>query len=1498
MPALIPGCGTRPLRQCSRRHRLRAIARFNLVLGTAFCCLSLWLISFASDMPDNSAAEVREAHLRNFLHSETRMKPSRFSHQLTSDEAGLEVVTRIGKPEIHANGHLRIPARLNTTASLVALPRTVQDYGNSTQHESEHAQGATELSESTTAYPELPGSNDGRQTRAPGSGNVNTRSAIDYDRLREPSESNLSQGEASVVSTSKHVRNTSDLLHEAGMLGVPWFGHAELRSVANRSRARAVTSGPPRSADVPASFDVNMLRNAILFGDITGMVESKEDLYRRLQEAHGAWLKLLNDHVKNDVAMLWFGCFDGPHPPLTPLIFAAESPGSSIALIHACHGVANISSIFAIRAKLELQNVLVLSPRNAMHEDCDDDSEGPEAWRVGCNRDEPQHVSNSCAVLVISPGAIAALLDTSLPHTAEVALARVLQWCLKTLIIEDALSQNWHHHDYWDEPGKFVEAALDRIQQESPDKVTRVLQPILNFALNGKYGMHGTSRLLTVARNSSTRVNLPLKRQSSMNLMRLLSMFSLDARETIRMFTVACAKGCFLSCVTTSQSAEFFFAAGKLYGCNPDAIVARRKRFLSLFDGTDLLSRTRSSELRSQSMDRQGQSVRRVTGAPADRNAKSIHPTSMTTRLPLRGIRNAGMFEDTHVCSARDSTDELPLLERDECAALHHWWPHIKALTEGHHGPFTAFIVGDDLGLVALRLARKFKYSTVTVNRSRRLDALEKLAAVMGISNMVTTSNIYSSPQVHNGADVKPFSFVVLSSSVVVELLQDDCSPEAFRVLLGDILIQASHAALVELPRFSLLRNFMLTFGSSDCAERFSLLHDDEIKFVADALVSVSEVRRVSIGISLPASHRLTRLNKGSAASQMVSPAEDPLLLKLTFERERAPPKSSGSVPVSALLRAGLTPKWRTRVLRAHLALPLWCATESSAEEGIDALSATHLRLGPEAPAIFSAKNGRSLNAMTAHADGRGAAPPLVLHVPQLNAQLASNLRQPMNSTLWIALEAFISETPSEHRNGRFSFFEWGGRGQSVAVNVARKYPNATVVAILGDHPVSALNLQPGAHAHENMAICAGVPLDRKLAIHMFESPELARYSLLGLESLLTQGDQGSLHAVISAVLDDDVKFSRAKEMVGALILSSVTSFLPIPSAQHVCLAVWTLFGLNTGISAVSSSGQLRSMPELSFAIDTVQRLVSRPKLSGKTLLTVRSSAVINDGALVPPPLLRIDVMNMTKPVHHHFDWARDGHARTYTMHVVLNQSATSSGGRYAIGSSIREVPGMDDVTGGGIVELDTTHVSKNLDLAKGHHITSSAVINVFLLRDEDGSYIPYGSIRSVTLIAAIRMGLIHPQRRRAFSKFVNLPLYEDMAPWNIALKGPQLDYIDYDTHTETFDQHVSKVYRVLSLLMNYKRTVQDLGMCGPKAKTPYGFSLVSECVKPKDFQGVCVDTKYPVPCDDGHCHSDFISCLRSISFAGETAQHTEGSIKQAVQSLSNSVTVKYGIVA
>jgi hypothetical protein len=93
-----------------------------------------------------------------------------------------------------------------------------------------------------------------------------------------------------------------------------------------------------------------------------------------------------------------------------------------------------------------------------------------------------------------------------------------------------------------------------------------------------------------------------------------------------------------------------------------------------------------------------------------------------------------------------------------------------------------------------------------------------------------------------------------------------------------------------------------------------------------------------------------------------------------------------------------------------------------------------------------------------------------------------------------------------------------------------------------------------------------------------------------------------------------------------------------------------------------------------------------------------------------------------------------------------------------------------------------------------------------------------------------------------------------------------QLDYIDYDTKDHTYDRYVPRIYETMEVLFNYKRTVEDFKRCGTKAKNPYNFPFVSDCVGSPSFMGPCKDSALPVPCGDGTCRSDYVDCLRAMS--------------------------------
>ena len=250
-------------------------------------------------------------------------------------------------------------------------------------------------------------------------------------------------------------------------------------------------------------------------------------------------------------------------------------------------------------------------------------------------------------------------------------------------------------------------------------------------------------------------------------------------------------------------------------------------------------------------------------------------------------------------------------------------------------------------------------------------------------------------------------------------------------------------------------------------------------------------------------------------------------------------------------------------------------------------------------------------------------------------------------------------------------------------------------------------------------------------------------------------------------------------------------------------------------------------------------------------------------------PIVRCDILNMTRHVHHHYNYAKDGHTRTYTMHVQVNETLTLETKSYFGNTDLSTLYSKQDIKGVQISRSSYLEQQGNdiLTLPPGAHPNRDKITVINLERDKDSFPIPYISIYGVTLISVLRIGLENSLRDRLFQSFLKLPLYEDMAPWNVVLMGQSLDYIDYDSREIKFDGDIPKTYLLMAVLMNYKRTVEDFKRCGSKASTVYGLPYVSDCVGGSSLSKTlkCPDMKEPVPCGDGKCHTDYISCLKSL---------------------------------
>jgi hypothetical protein len=106
-------------------------------------------------------------------------------------------------------------------------------------------------------------------------------------------------------------------------------------------------------------------------------------------------------------------------------------------------------------------------------------------------------------------------------------------------------------------------------------------------------------------------------------------------------------------------------------------------------------------------------------------------------------------------------------------------------------------------------------------------------------------------------------------------------------------------------------------------------------------------------------------------------------------------------------------------------------------------------------------------------------------------------------------------------------------------------------------------------------------------------------------------------------------------------------------------------------------------------------------------------------------------------------------------------------------------------------------------------------------MRAHDKKVIRYDRF-GVSLITLLRMGLTEQRRDEFYAEFLRIPVYEDMATWNIQFKAGKLQYTDRDTEENTFEKMLPYAYQVVLVLMNYRRTVEDFGRCGGNNKVEY----------------------------------------------------------------------------
>jgi len=1118
----------------------------------------------------------------------------------------------------------------------------------------------------------------------------------------------------------------------------------------------------------------------------------------------------VKDIANGSTTALWLGCIMQPEALALPFELARKTPEMTVIAAHAC-GSDNMTVTGTLPLSNAPPNLLVargIKSRSTHAFDDDEVAQLPAAWHAAAEETSVDaFYKGGCDWLLVSEEALACLTNSLLPSIAEEILARALLWCDSAVLPADI-----DVGGYWAYAGRstgLVHAALARL----PDEVALKIEMLPAADRTAPY-------LLRVVRTN------PMQRCQAVafdairtlevaprDALRVLS-YALERRGTDSVRSSE-ALACAFSIGDNDSGGALGFRAGQLEPLITCDLDARRKRQAAYYISRPLHAK----------------GPRRV-------HKKKFEANDF--------IENFSFTSTTYLASrSRESSpaEIFAQLASEETYALRWWWSSVKDVLKPLNAMHIGIIfIGNDLGMVAVKAAR---FTPLAIVINWRSDRVEYVAAVRDLSKLLASQRVVVGNSPTTLTRLRSLNksggpgVVAVSASTIVTWLAASsgtaCDVVMLEARLGAAIEMAQYAVLIEFPRLC-----MLTVGLHDlapsCATAIEAAYaGDEVALLLGALertIRQASQINVSIGVSsVPEWDGLI-------------PAEAHILFRVNLEVLNGTVSASRSLSLASALIVGLSSWAKAALLRAHLRLPL---------------DRIHLSLFSEMPDLLSPER-LSLTVL----DG---APALMIYegVSSLLWPTTTVEPEPWIATrgaeAWNEIKRELHASPAEHRSGHFSLIEFGCRDYSVALEAAAAFPNATVLSVAGLSTLLGDTLYEAASMAKlhNVICCAGEPLDGALATKFYESPELARFVLLQSPSLLAglSGDYGEFKLSTSR-LDQ-------KRALGRFISLALTTWLPFPSIKHVSLAMLALFpeAVPASVHEKKATFLIDAHPKLAFS-QILREAIERHALipgDGKTRISNRG-VLSAPGRPFPFPLMRLDVVEMTRKVHHHFDWAKDGHQRTYTMCIDVNESFVVP----RIGITL--IPGSwhDSASGGGaVVWHESGGARVRLSLPFGHHISNGRVLHVRLTRDQDAGYIPYGVIRAFTLICAFRLGLVNAQTEKVYGDFVKLPLYEDMAPWNIALAAGSVEYIDYDTRGKVYDDHVKETYRVLSVLMNYKRTVSDFGKCGESAHNPYGFGQVSSCVKPQTFDGACDESDVPVPCDDGKCHSDYISCLRAL---------------------------------
>ena len=663
-------------------------------------------------------------------------------------------------------------------------------------------------------------------------------------------------------------------------------------------------------------------------------------------------------------------------------------------------------------------------------------------------------------------------------------------------------------------------------------------------------------------------------------------------------------------------------------------------------------------------------------------------------------------------------------------------------------------------------------------------------------------------------------------------------------------LLSMAEISYVELPSASLLRHLLSDAGiSSACVDQLTLRYSHspaslveqslrQLKTGVSAEISEvgvgtsEDVRIYRVGIRQVSVHSSDTRNMNKFINKQQDSAVSlytvlqlgvvdqhrKMLLKMLIDYPLWKFKPSMSIRPWELFLCLTHPRTSDAAATKTKESPGWflfyrseeASVQSENLEAIDAVSRNHPSAG--------------LHSESLHTTSKLGNNEYIVGVSQRgNTVLSDRVR---GRAIWKALEFELDSHSAELAHGKFSFVEHDSGYGYVSLRIASSFPNATVISIerSADKVKHHVAMVKSLYAYNN-AVCKKTESDSTICRNIYESPELFRFQLLS---------RSMLDGFIAAE-----SLSDWGGMIGTMLSTALTSFIYAPTSAQVSWAMYLLYaevfefepgqggggGSTSYFRRYNLPAVVRSLSDMfpsassihNRDIDTIVELncptqhpqfpyrdfeqqwilknarvkggstaVQLSALAARDKLSEKSKDQVATGGYTIP-LVRCDIVNMTRHVHHHYDYAKDGHSRTYTMRVRVNQTLSdrvlshigdpsqaatqptphgielSTATHKSIFAAGRDVLHTDNADAGAV---------EGLLLPLGYHPDQHSIVGVHLFRDRDTFPIPYTSIYGVTLISALRLGLEETLRDRMFKDFLKMPLYEDMAPWNVVLMG------------------------------------------------------------------------------------------------------------------------------